>query len=83
MREIMQYMHNILYSIYNIIFQKIGIHNFIIRKSTITKATIELLKIIIYLTSNFSILQTLFKNIILFLPTLYTVINYLAPCSQN
>ena len=64
-------------------FQWIGIHTFIMGKRTITTTTIELLKIIIYLTSNFSILQTLFKNIILFLPTLYTVINYLAPCSQN
>ena len=48
-----------LYSTYNIIFQQIGIHTFIIGKRTKTTTTTELLKIIIYLTSNFS-----FPNII-------------------
>ena len=62
-------------------FQWIGIHTFIMGKRTITTTTTELLKIIIYLTSNFSILQTIqkynkFSTYIIYYNKLYNNIIY-------
>ena len=61
MVKLYKFQHIYIY-IYIYIYIPFGIHTFIIGKRAITTTAIELLKIIIYLTSNFSVLQTSFKK---------------------